>query len=670
MVTHHGVAEQRGMNDAAQTPSGRVWSYRFVNQFAQLEPYNRDNDFLEELGSATVEGDDIVGPMVDGSDNDRNADVPAGIAFFGQFIDHEITFDPTSDVQRRNDPRALRNFRTPALDLDSLYGSGEEVSPFLYDEHDPHEAKLLTAAAESVGPADRDRPRAARFGATDLQRNQQGVALITDARNDENVVLSQLMLAFVRFHNNVVDYVRSGAGYALLEGGEGILGTAERLVRWHYQWIVLHEFLPQVCDNSVLDDVLNNGRRHFLHPDDDVAIPVEFAGAAYRYGHSQIRDTYTVNADAEGVRFFPGPAVESAMAAAAVGDGGTESELSPPPETFGPDVEERSLEGFRPVPDDLVVDWRYFFDHGEDPDGVTHQFARPIDAALPPALFLLPFVDSGLKSLATRNLRRGKALGLPSGQSLAKAMGLEPLDNDELPLGDETLADHLRSVHRGADTEAPLWLYILAESDAQQDGHRLGALGSRIVAEVIVGMLSADKESYVNKESEWRPTLPRPISAPNDPTDEDRPYRLADLLHFATGPSPDGLRLEVDADGTGSAPETDESDPTNGEAVILEHGGEGPLSLSGYTVDFADGQRVRLVAGASPSDGEVGLPAPELFPGDRLVVYTGEGPTAAPENETPFVALGRQSAMINDAGDVVVVQTPDRTVSAYESYAP
>jgi hypothetical protein len=650
MERHHGSLEHRGLNEAAETASGRVRSHRFANRFARLDPYVRNDAFLEALGGYEVVDGALVGPLL-GDTETEDADVPAGMAFFGQFIDHEITFDPTSSLERREDPKALRNFRTPALDLDSMYGAGPEVRPFLYDGDDPDGAKLITGPPAGIPPTDESATRAARFGATDVQRNRQGDALIVDPRNDENLVISQLLLAFLKFHNRVVDYVRSGDGHHLIEPEEDVFEAARRLVRWHYQWLVLHEFLPSVCDNTVLDDVFANGRQYFLDPDDPVAIPVEFAVAAYRYGHSQIRDTYTVNGGAEVVPFFPGPAPEEMLKMAA-----ETGETHLPPGVMEAETG-RHLNGFRPVPDDLVVEWKHFFDHRPDGEGTAQPGGR-IDAALPPALHLLPFVEEGPRSLPVRNLRRGKALGLPSGQALARAMGIDPIDNDDLPLGDgRSFGEYLRSVHRGADVAAPAWLYVLAEADRQNDGHRLGALGSRIVGEVIHGLVDADDRTFVTEEPEWRPTLPREVTdVPDGEPPTAAPYRFGDLLRFATGPTPDGLTIHgVDADGSGSAPDTPPSDPTNGEAVILEHTGSGDLPIDGYEVDYEEQRETITSEGATP--------LPDLKPGERLVVYTGDGPDGDPGVRT--VAFGRDAATIDDDGEVVTVRTPTGEVSAF-----
>lgn len=667
MERHHGATEQRGMNDAATTSSGRVRSLRFSNRFATLEPYDRADEFLETLGGVELDANGgVTGPMLTTPSEEAAADVDAGIAFFGQFIDHEITFDPTSEIDRRNDPAALRNFRTPALDLDSVYGAGPEVRPFLYDDDDPEGAKLKRGDIGSLDPTDESVPRAARFGASDLQRNDDGAALITDPRNDENLIISQLQLAFIKLHNRVVDWLRSGDGHGLLEAEEepDYHEEAERVVRWHYQWLVLNEFLPKVCDNSVLDDIRAAGRSYFLQPDTRVSIPVEFAGAAYRYGHSQIRDRYTVNEDATDIKFFPGPDPEHLEQMMEMLLQADDMDAYERPTESDQDETEPNLNGFEPVPENLTVDWSYLFDHQPDAGPAASrnvQPGRPIDTALPPALFVLPFIEGDLESLAVRNLRRGKALGLPSGQRLAAAVGIDPLDNDELPMASgHSFGEYLTSVHRGADTEAPLWFYVLAEAEVQGNGHRLGALGSRIVGEVITGLVDADERTYRNEEPAWTPTLPRPVT--DEDSHEELPYRFGDLLQFATGPAPDGLDIvAVDGDGSGKAPDTPASDPTNGEAVLIDHTGAGPAPIDGYTVDY-DEQRVTI----GGEDEETVTP---LYPGERLIIYTGNGPSSPADVDARVYSVSREKAAIEDSGETVTLLSHTGEVSSYAEYS-
>jgi hypothetical protein len=655
------------MNEEAVTEFGVVRSRRFTTAFPTLPAYDRSRSFLADLGGSD-------GPMVGDESTDGDASASAGLAFFGQFVDHEITFDPTSDLLRRNDPAALRNFKTPALDLDSVYGDGPEVHPYLYDERDEAKLFLDTSVEYPVAPADTDRERAVRFGAGDVQRNAQGVAVTNDPRNDENVLISQMLLAFVKFHNRVVDYLRSGAGGHLWEGeprpddAEAVREEAERVVTWHYQWLVVEEFLPRVCDRSVVDEVRAGDRRVVRGDPERVSIPVEFAGAAYRYGHSQIRERYRVNDDHE-ARFFPGPEMDETGGGMPdiedlpvdpedlpfdPGDEPIEAMSKPGGTTEESGGDDLTLAGFGPVPDELVVDWRYFFPHGSADDRV--QPARKIDATLPRSLFFLPFVEGEFDSLAARNLLRGRALRLPSGQAVAERLDVAALSNDELPVGSGSFDDVLRAAGRGADEAAPLWLYVLAEADAQQDGDRLGAVGSRLVAEVLTGLARSAESTYLDAE-DWRPTLPRVASLDADPTDDpdgEAPYRFADLFEFATGPSPDGLRIAaVDADGTGEAPPVANS--TDGEAVVVDHHGDGPLDLGDYRLDLGDDEDRRPI---TPADGDSLV----LSPGDRAVVYTGDD--APNDADLRTATLGHDRPVLaNDGSDVVTALTGVGVVS-------
>ena len=70
--------------------------------------------------------------MAPSGSNPNNPDIPLGFGFFGQFVDHDITLDTTSSFERQNDPEGISNFRTPALELDNVYGSGPSVDPWLY----------------------------------------------------------------------------------------------------------------------------------------------------------------------------------------------------------------------------------------------------------------------------------------------------------------------------------------------------------------------------------------------------------------------------------------------------------------------------------------------------------------------------------------------------------
>jgi len=416
-------------------------------------------------------------PLTPNPNNPDNPDHTAGVTFLGQFLDHDITFDPTSSLLSQVDPTTVPNFRTPAFELDHVYGSGRRASPHLYDQTSPDGIKLLI---------DEESPK-------DLPRNSQDIAIIGDPRNDENLIVAQLHLAFLRFHNAVVDHVLAGGvtspGAAFTE--------AQRLVRWHYQWIILNEFLPATVGQGLLDDVLNGVRRFYRWRDPVPFIPVEFSVAAYRFGHSQVRPGYVANFSGDNGR----PFLKHIFDINADHD--------------GPDPDD--LSGGKRAPR-RFVDWQTFFDVGPTPPGHEDLGASPkpnkrIDAKLSSPLFELPFgPPNDPQTLAQRNLLRHLTFGLPSGQRVAKAMKIEALSPDDL--------SDLEPM--GFDHETPLWFYVLKEAELRAEGKTLGPVGGRIVAEVFVGLLQGDPNSYLRKDPSWKPTL-----------GQGQDFEVADLLRFA-----------------------------------------------------------------------------------------------------------------------------------------
>jgi hypothetical protein len=462
---------------------------RFGRLFPSLPPFASDSRgmraALTELG-ARGGPMDASRPNPDGTPGARNFDnptIPAGFTYLGQFLDHDMTYDPTSSLARRQDPESIRNFRIPALDLDSLYGGGPDVSPHLYDRSvDRGRSTLLVEKIPGSAAASMDRK--ARF---DLPRNSQMMGLAGDARNDENLIVSQLHLAMLRFHNQVVGDVRDDLGPRAT--AEEVFGEASRIVRWHYQWLVLHEFLDKTVGTATAEDVLNNGLQHYRWRNEPY-IPVEFSAAAYRFGHSQVRPTYRAN--------------------------------------FGPSADDSSLQFFAQLfnpeapdsndPQDLrggkraarrFIDWQTFFDFG---DGLVFQNKR-IDTVLSHPLFaLMDKPEAEPTSLPTRNLLRGLMLKLPSGQRVARAM--------QLPvLAPADLADLKPFSLQG---RTPLWFYVLREAEVTVNGDHLGPVGGRIVAEVIVGLVRGDRQSYLRQDPDWRPTY-----------GDDGTFTAVDLLRAA-----------------------------------------------------------------------------------------------------------------------------------------
>ena len=268
----HGETQIRGHNPPESQFHDRG---RFGRLFPGLPVFADDNDKVRQ---ALFELGKRGGLMDAGATNPDNETIPAGFTFFGQFVDHDLTFDPTSILERQNDPEAIENFRTPAFELDNVYGSGPRASRHLYDVNDP--AKFLV---EKLGGPDSN---------DDMPRNSQNTALIGDPRNDENTIVSQFHVAILKFHNAIVDHLRKKN-----PNEPQVFEKAQRMVRWHYQWIILNEFLPKIVGQRVLDDVLDDRpRERIFQWRNEPFIPVEFAVAAYRFGHSQVRPFYGVNA--------------------------------------------------------------------------------------------------------------------------------------------------------------------------------------------------------------------------------------------------------------------------------------------------------------------------------------------------------------------------------------
>jgi hypothetical protein len=322
-------------------------------------------------------------------------------------------------------------------------------------------------------------------GVDDLPRQPGGAALIGDKRNDENLIVAQLHLAFLKFHNR-----------CLTSGIASSPAEAQRLTQWHFQWIIVHDYLEHVVGQDVVSRFLDSKgkvKREFYKPKNPhrPMMPIEYAVAAFRFGHSMVRAAYLMNIK-DGVRNF-----------AAI---------------FGADGSD--LRGSHPLPARLEIDWPLFFQFTGQPDGPRNN-SRRIDGKLSLPLFNLPatVVSDGMVSLAQRNLLRGKRLGLPSGHAVAATMGIEPLTNSQLGLPDPDNA--------GWAGAAPLWFYILKEAELQQSGLRLGAVGGRIVAEVILGILDAQKDSYLQAKPAFTPAPPIAPSVGQ--------FSMADLIKFAQG---------------------------------------------------------------------------------------------------------------------------------------
>ena len=492
----HGSGIRGLTNEAIDRPGGRF------GRLFDFKPAEFGVDALAELATAMIAGQD---PAKDGADPEESH-IPAAYTYLGQFIDHDLTFDPSTFQQQKHDPSGIEDFRTPRFDLDNLYGRGPGDQPFMYDR-----SKLLLGERFipiERNPAAHDIPRAAS-SSLGIRR-----AIIGDPRNDENVIVSQLHGMFLRFHNRMVDL--TGASFDT---------TAEQ-VRWHYQWMVLHDFLPRIVDPAILADV----SPAFADPSQSFAsrsnlklfkpekthgfMPVEFSVAAYRLGHSMVRPGYRLN------------------------------EFTAPLPIFDAENPTGGLNAFGEFPKSWTIDWQRYVDlglrKGAETDRDRVQLAYRLDTSLVDPLGHLPKSIAGdeaakdprLSSLAFRNLLRGEKLRLPSGQTVAKHLGHKPLADEEILIGKaetgiaETKEGRpIASIHPNFKGSAPLWTYVLAESrrNYYKGGKAvLGPVGGRIVAEVFLGLMLSDSSSHVNAKTPWVPNHGQHGS-----------FTLADLLRLA-----------------------------------------------------------------------------------------------------------------------------------------
>ncbi|MGJ5621397.1 peroxidase family protein [Sulfitobacter sp. MF3-043] len=482
---------------------------KFGRMFPNLPGLVVEDDALFELAEAMV--DTAMDPTGD------NPGIPAGYTYFGQFADHDITLDTTPLHVQAADPLATENFRTPALDLDSLYAEGPRRSPQLYARLPrppyPTSNKFLIGAT-SASPAE-NVPTALP---NDLPRNAVGRALIGDERNDENLAVAQTHLAFLKFHNAVVDFL--SAEQPNLKGAAQF-EEAKRIVTWHYQWIVLFDWVERLTEPGLVHKIKEQGRQ-FYRFETTPYIPAEFSAAAYRLGHSMIREIYDYNrvfgtdigalTPASLQLLFGFTGKSGAIVGALVDDPG----VLPTPGIPGGKL--------RDLPGNWIIDWRRFFDLDS---AVRPNPSRKLDALMAPALKNLPGETDRNAVLAFRNLSRGTQVGLPSGQSVAQHMGLEPMSPEVIATGVGGEAARKHGLHE----ETPLWFYILKESEQLNQGLRLGPVGSTIIVETFLGLVHGDQRSFLWQRKNWEPELPGA---------EPGHFTMADLLRFVNDINPIG----------------------------------------------------------------------------------------------------------------------------------
>jgi hypothetical protein len=450
--------------------------------------------------------------------NPDNPTMTAGSTFVGQFTDHDITFDQTSQLGISQNPLISPNTRTPALDLDSVFGGGPGIRPDLYvDNPDGSVGPKLKIGS---GGVHEDVPRIANGDGTYS-------ALLGDPRNDENVIIAGLHCAHILFYNRVLDELSEFdvSRFPAARAGERSNGyvaflLARQVTLWHYQWLLVNEHLPQIAGQAVVSDVLQNGNRFYKPPPGDAFMPIEFGAASYRFGHSMVRPSYRANFTS-GAGDSSDPTADPFFALVFDAD--------EPHFSAAPTYDRDDLLGGFPAPR-RYIGWQTFFDFG---DGQVKN-NKKVDTTISSVLFTLPLPAIAPKTqtsptvLPQRNLLRQLTWGLPSGQAVARAMGVASLSGADLA--------EIGSVYRPFATSTPLWYYILAEAKLAAGGLNLGPVGGRIVTETLIGLLRADPTSYLAVDPGFRPFLGRDLttgSSPNRNIAGNRSYTRAHFLYYA-----------------------------------------------------------------------------------------------------------------------------------------
>jgi hypothetical protein len=525
---------------------------------------------LKALGQAMIDsaGGTQTDPAVE-----VNSNIPAVYTYWGQFIDHDITANTdvdtsVSDIKKTPlipvDPdkvtQNLRNLRRPTFDLDTVYGNGPKFGGHDDDDDDDddddgddrpdagrpdaglYDGIRLRVGDNAVGPnisgvrippdedLKRDLPRigpllkAGVITDKDIPDslkndvNLQTRAFAGDLRNDENLIVAQFHLAFLRFHNNVVKAIEANPSKFKLQGAgpEKRFRVARRLVRHHYQWLVVNDYLKTVTLPGIVDKILV-GRPKFYKPlkGNVPFAPLEYSVAAFRFGHTMVRAAYDHNRNF-GVAVPPKDTRNDASFALLfrfTGNGHRVVAADPTKSTPNPFAGEPTL------PFNWIIEWDRFTSKADTDE--TH-FARKIDTRLAPPIHNM--VNEGLekelqddndptdkvlrlllRDLAQRNLLRGYLLSIPTGQAVAKAMGVPVLSQDELRKGNTPEVNAALEAG-GFLPNTPLWYYVLKEAEVRANGNSLGELGSRIVVETQIGLLLSDDKSYLNVDDGWDPS--------------------------------------------------------------------------------------------------------------------------------------------------------------------
>jgi len=384
---------------------------------------------------------------------------PAGYTYFGQFIDHNLTEDDTAMRDAGElEPWETVNYRGPWLNLSGIY----------HPVHDRGGWKQLYEPSGLVFRLGEPTVRGEQF---DLPLDKNGHPLLIDERNNENIIVRQIHVMFLKLHNLAIKELAEDEPTL---SPRKLFSKAQQRVCWQYQYLVRHDFLSKVCNENVFNElVVKNEQPTIDWSAGGFSIPVELAQAVLRFGHSLVRPNYNLN-------------------------------------VAHPDIALRDLLSSgdaRALAVDEAIHWPTLL-------GIKEPAMR-FDTAVASPLFKLEskdihsYVDRPMPHmphpLPVRTLIRGAKSRLPTGQDVAKRMRVLVVHPTEQTIGGVVYAPgaHLQSL--GLSEATPLWYYILLEAEVNEHGATLGELGSRLLIETVNGALREDPNSYLSQRPKWTP---------------------------------------------------------------------------------------------------------------------------------------------------------------------
>jgi Animal haem peroxidase len=532
----------KGTHDVAdpspQVPGNRGASYCYL--FPTLAEDDINTRLPDAPDDETMKA--ILTDFADKATNDKVPEhpplmqVPAAYTYFGQFLNHDMSA-PYSTLGRNGDtvgvidtadpPNLVKDFRLTTdrvlallrnqhrmpMTLGSLYGDGPGTADremnALYDP-DGLRFRLGTVShldLSTLKVPEADITRA--IGARDILR-EGGKPLLADLRNDGNLILSQLHLAFLLFHNKLVLKIAETEPNPV-----HAFRQARREVTLLYQYLIVNDYLPRILWPDVLKRPLGDWTTRLRNAID---VPLEFTTAAFRFGHSMVGNFYDFNANfGVGSRFSPnGAELEMLFDFTSHGTMG------------GLDNPTHQL------PDHWVIDWDRLTRPpiARDRNSVTG-LAEQLDMhfALPMLNSAGSFGTDAQRSILFRNLMRGYFRRMPMGQDLAlkydingryrgcnltpdlilKAM---PGKDDASDPGGETVTAAAQRLKLHERT--PAWLYLLCEAKMIGKGEKLGPLASSLIAETILGLLMKNPASVLNQPG-WHPSKLPNLDGLNEP---------------------------------------------------------------------------------------------------------------------------------------------------------